>query len=185
MTTTPDAGAPKRIHITGASGSGTTTLGAAVATALGIKHLDADDFAWAPTNPPFMQRYTPEERWARFMAAIGGVDRWVLSGSLLRWDDQVMPLFDLVVFLHIPQDVRIARLLARERERYGANIDPGGSQFESNRFFMKAAEGYETGDYPIQNLPNARAWLARLPCPVLEIEGAVPLAESLARVLAA
>jgi hypothetical protein len=77
------------------------------------------------------------------------------------------------------------RLLARERERYGANIDPGGSQYESNRFFMNAAEGYETGEYPIQNLPNARAWLARLPCPVIAIEGAVPLEESLAIVLAA
>ena len=72
MTTTPRSGTPRRIHITGASGSGTTTLGAAAAAALGVKHLDADDFAWAPTDPPFMQRYTPEERWAGFMAAIAG-----------------------------------------------------------------------------------------------------------------
>jgi adenylate kinase family enzyme len=185
MTTRLKADPRRRIHITGASGSGTTTLGAAVAAALGVKHLDADDFAWAPTDPPFMQRYTPKERWAGFLAAIDGVDRWVLSGSLLRWDDQIMPLFDLVVFLHIPQDVRIGRLLARERERYGANIDPGGRQYESNRFFMNAAEGYETGEYPIQNLPNARAWLARLPCPVIEIEGEVSVEESLAIVLAA
>ena len=185
MTTTAKMAAPKRIHITGGSGSGTTTLAAAVAAALGVKHLDADNFAWAPTDPPFMQRRTSEDRWADFTAAIDGVDRWVLSGSLLRWDDEIMPLFDLVVFLHIPQDVRIARLLARERDRYGANIDPGGSQYESNRFFMAAAEGYETGEYPVQNLPNTRAWLARLPCPVVEIEGAVPLAESLAIVLAA
>jgi len=185
MTTTPSADAPRRIHITGASGSGTTTLGAAVGAALGIKHLDADDFAWAPTEPPFELRRTPAERWALFTAAIDGVERWVLSGSLLRWDDQVMPLFDLVIFLHIPQEVRIARLLARERARYGANIDPGGSQYESNRFFMAAAEGYETGEYPIQNLPNTRAWLARLSCPVIEIEGAVPLEESLAIVLGA
>jgi len=76
-------------------------------------------------------------------------------------------------------------LLARERQRYGAKIDPGGSQYESNRFFMAASEGYETGEYPVQNLPNARAWLGRLPCPVTEIEGAVPLSESVARVLEA
>ena len=120
-----------------------------------------------------------------FTAAIANVERWVLSGSLLRWDDEVMGVFDLVVFLRIPQDARIARLLARERQRYGAKIDPGGSQYESNRYFMAAAEGYETGEYPIQNLPNARAWLSRVPCPVLEIEGVVPLEESVARVLAA
>ena len=175
----------RRIHITGASGTGTTTLGAAVAEALDARHLDADDFAWAPTEPPFVQRRTPPERWALFTAAIAGVERWVLSGSLLRWDDEVMALFDLVVFLHIPQAVRIARLSARERERYGAKIDPGGSQYESNQFFMAAAQGYETGQYPVQNLVNARAWLGRLTCPVIEIEGVVPLHESVASVLAA
>jgi adenylate kinase family enzyme len=175
----------RRIHVTGASGSGTTTLGAAVAGALGVKHLDVDDFSWAPTEPPFMVRYEPEERSRMFLAAIDGVPRWVLSGSLLRWGDQLNPLFDLVVFLHIPQAVRIARLMARERARYGTNIDPGGSQYESNRAFMAGARGYESGAYPVQNLINARAWLARQTCPVLEIEGAVPLADSLAAVLSA
>jgi adenylate kinase family enzyme len=175
----------RRIHITGASGSGTSTLGAALSATIDAKHLDADDFAWAPSEPPFLHRRDATERTALFEAAIAGVDRWVLSGSVLRWGDELMPLFDLVVFLHIPEAVRIARLAARERARYGAEIDPGGSQYESNRFFMAAAEGYETGAYPIQNLVNARAWLSRLACPVLEIEGARSLDESLATVLAA
>jgi hypothetical protein len=119
------------------------------------------------------------------MAAIEGVPRWVLSGSLLRWGDELMPMFDLVVFLHIPPEVRIARLLARERVRYGSKIDPGGSPYESNLAFMAAARGYETGEYPVQNLVNARAWLSRLTCPVIEIEDAVPLEESVAAVLSA
>ena len=173
----------QRIHITGASGSGTTTLGAALARKIGAKHLDADDFAWAPTEPPFVQRREPLERSAMFLAAIAGVERWVLSGSLLRWGDELSPQFDLVVFLHIPPEVRIARLLARERARYGAKIDPGGSQYESNQAFMIGARGYESGEYPVQNLPNARAWLARLSCPVVEIEGVVSLDEALAAIL--
>lgn len=74
-----------RIHITGASGSGTTTLGAAAADKLGAKHLDVDDFAWAHTEPPFMVRNEPEARSRMFMSAIDGIERWVLSGSLLRW----------------------------------------------------------------------------------------------------
>jgi len=156
-----------------------------VAEALGAKHLDADDFAWAPSEPPFVHRREPSERWSLFTAAIADVERWVLSGSLLRWDDEVTALFDLVVFLHIPQEARIARLAARERQRYGAKIDPGGSQYESNRYFMAAAAGYETGEYPVQNLPNTRAWLARLTCPVIEIDGVVPVRESVATVLSA
>jgi adenylate kinase family enzyme len=175
----------RRIHITGGSGSGTTTLGAAVAEALAVKHLDADDFAWKASEPPFQRRREPAEREAMFVAAIDGVPRWVLSGSLLRWGDQLTPLFDLVVFLHIPEAARLARLMARERARYGAEIDPGGSLYESNLAFMAGARGYESGEYPVQNLVNARAWLARLSCPVLQIEGDVPLTQSLAAVLAA
>lgn len=175
----------RRIHITGASGCGTTTLGAAVARAIGAKHLDADDFAWVATEPPFVHRREPEERLAMVMAAIAGVERWVLSGSLLRWNDELTPLFDLAVFLHIPPEVRTARLLVRERARYGAKIDSGGSQYGSNQAFMAGARGYESGEYPVQNLVNARAWLARLACPVIEIEGAIPLDESVAAVLAA
>jgi adenylate kinase family enzyme len=175
----------RRIHITGASGSGTTTLGTALAGRIGARHLDVDDFAWTPTEPPFVERREPAERSAMFRVAIAGVERWVLSGSLLRWDDEFTPLFDLVVFLRIPQEARIARLQARERARYGAKIDPGGSQYRSNLAFMAAARGYETGEYPVQNLINARAWLGRLTCPVLEIEGEVPLHESLAAVLSA
>jgi adenylate kinase family enzyme len=175
----------QRIHITGASGSGTTTLGDAVARKTKALHLDADDFAWEPSEPPFVRRREPSQRSAMFMAAIQDVERWVLSGSLLRWGDELMPMFDLVVFLRIPQDVRLARLEARESARYGSKIEPGGSQYESNLAFMAAARGYETGAYPVQNLVNARAWLQRLTCPVIEIEGAIPLEESLARVLAA
>ena len=45
------------IHVMGASGSGTTTLGQALAAKLGIRHLDTDHFFWMPTDPPFtMQR---------------------------------------------------------------------------------------------------------------------------------
>ena len=174
-----------RIHITGASGSGTTTLGAAVAGAMDAPHLDVDDFLWLPSEPPFMQRRDPQARSAMFQAATRGARRWVLSGSLLRWGDELMPLFDLVVFLHLPQDVRIARLLTRERQRYGAKIDPGGIQYKSNLAFMTFARGYESGETPVNNLANARAWLSRLTCPVIEINGAPPLQESLARVMSA
>ena len=44
---------PNRIHILGASGSGTTTLASAIADEHGHRHLDTDDFFWIPTNPPY------------------------------------------------------------------------------------------------------------------------------------
>ena len=41
-----------RIHVFGASGAGVTTLGRALADALGTPHHDTDDYFWLPTTPP-------------------------------------------------------------------------------------------------------------------------------------
>lgn len=49
----------KKIHILGASGSGTSTLGRLIETEYGFVHLDTDDYYWLSTNPPFT---TPRER---------------------------------------------------------------------------------------------------------------------------
>ena len=50
------------IHIFGASGCGTTTLGAAVAEKLALPHFDVDDFYWRPTDPPFVEKHQPAQR---------------------------------------------------------------------------------------------------------------------------
>ncbi len=46
---------PSRLHITGASGAGTTTLGAALAETFGCPHHDADDFYWLPSDSPYRE----------------------------------------------------------------------------------------------------------------------------------
>lgn len=111
--------------------------------------------------------------------------KWVLSGTLLRWNDAFIPLFEFAVFLHPPQAVRLARLEARESRRYGDKIEPGGVQHLSHQTFMALARGYESGEAPVNNLAYARQWLSRLSCPVIEIEGEPSPDESLAMVLEA
>jgi adenylate kinase family enzyme len=52
----------RRIHVTGASGSGVTTLGRALADALALPHHDTDDYLWQPTTPPYRQMRETAER---------------------------------------------------------------------------------------------------------------------------
>lgn len=44
-----------RIHILGASGSGTTTLAERLSQEFGYTHLDTDNFFWVKTDPAFKQ----------------------------------------------------------------------------------------------------------------------------------
>ncbi|HET7333623.1 MAG TPA: AAA family ATPase [Rhizomicrobium sp.] len=164
------------IHITGASGAGCSTLGAALAARLGIAHLDTDTFYWKLTDPPFREKQ-PEQTRVRLIAGAmeNAQNNWVLSGSIGAWGAPLIPRFDLVVFLYVPTDIRMARLRARETARYGADaIAPGGWNYDETAYFLKWASGYDTGEYGGRSLPFHREWLKTLPCPVLELDGTEP-----------
>ena len=60
----------RRINIFGAAGTGTSTIGRALATSLGIPHVEADDCFWLPTDPPFQQMRPPAERQAMLDAPL-------------------------------------------------------------------------------------------------------------------
>src|SRR4029450_13094001 len=77
----------RRIHILGASGSGTTTLGRALAERLQCSHFDTDDYFWLPTDPPFTHQRERIERQRLLMDDLTAQDSWVLSGSLCGWRD--------------------------------------------------------------------------------------------------
>ena len=173
-----------RIHIVGASGSGTTTLGVALAREIDGAHLDTDDFFWLPTNPPFTTKRPVEQR-LKLLEAELTRDSWVLSGSLMGWGDALVPSFDLVVFLYVPPDVRLERIMERERQRYGADIDPGGRMHENHKVFVDWARGYDTADSEGRSHARHRAWIDNLPCPVVEITGVPTVEESVECVLAA
>jgi adenylate kinase family enzyme len=171
-----------RVHVVGASGSGTTTLGRALAARLGCPPHDTDDFFWLPSVPKFQHIRERGERQAMLGAALARTPGWVLSGSLCGWGDQFIPLFHLVVFLWVPPEIRLPRLRAREVERYGAAIEPGGPLHERYVKFMEWAAGYDGGlDVPERCWRLHEEWLAALPCPVVRFLDAGSVDEHLER----
>jgi adenylate kinase family enzyme len=173
-----------RIHVVGASSSGTTTLGGALAERLACRHLDTDSFFWEATDPPFTTKRPVDERIALMEAQMAGRGSWVISGSLVSWGEVFIPRFDLVVFLRVPLEIRLERLLRRERERYGAAIEPGGVMHEAHLAFVEWARGYDQAGFPGRSFERHREWLSTLPRPVLEIDGTPSLDDSIERVLA-
>ena len=59
----------RRIHILGASGSGTTALGQALAEHLRCPHFDTDDYFWLPTDPPHIPSNLVVRRFRRALIA--------------------------------------------------------------------------------------------------------------------
>lgn len=71
-----------RIHVFGASGSGTTTLGPELSNGFGHTHLDVDTYYWEATKPPFQVKRDPQLRRSLLSKALVRTQRWVLTGSL-------------------------------------------------------------------------------------------------------
>lgn len=163
-----------RIHVTGASGSGTTTLGRALAAELGCPHLDSDDYYWLPTDPPYQRKREVGERNAMLLDALKSAPTCVESGSLVSWGEEIWALFDRVVFLYVPAEVRLARLRERELRELGS-VDPE---------FMEWAESYDRDDFTGRSRRIHEEWLAKLRCPILRLEGDLAEEERLARVRA-
>ncbi|NYE24383.1 hypothetical protein [Pigmentiphaga litoralis] len=59
-----------RINIVGAPGSETSTLACALATEIGGRFIDADDFYWKPTDPPFRDKVDTPARLSALLSAM-------------------------------------------------------------------------------------------------------------------
>jgi len=172
-----------RIHIVGASGSGTTTLAEAICRKLNYEHIDTDDYFWEPTDLPFQKKREVGERKKLLKDKLCSSEKWVLSGSLCGWGDEFIPYFDLVIYLWIPQDIRINRLIERERGRYGKEIQEGGALYETHLEFVDWASRYDEGDINMRSRALHDTWLSKLRCSDLKIEEDVDVDAKLKRVL--
>jgi adenylate kinase family enzyme len=171
------------IHVMGASGSGTTSLGQAVADALGVRHLDTDHFFWMPTDPPFTTQRDVGARIAMLREEAPSDAGWVLSGSALKWAAEFEPLYDLIVFLRIDPALRMERILRREEARYGDRIKPGGDMVKQSREFFEWAASYDTAGPERRSLAAHEEWLKTQTAPILRLDSERSLDDLVVEVL--
>jgi len=162
-----------RVLVTGASGSGTTTLGRALSGELNAAFFDVDDYFWLPTEPPYQQQRDPGARLSLLVADLAKVPRSVTSGSVINWGEELEDSFSLIVFLAIQPKLRLARLWEREVARFG-RADPQ---------FLESAAQYDGGCLDVNSRTGDERWLTARSSPVLRIEGDISVPEKVARVV--
>lgn len=172
-----------KIHIFGASGSGTTTLGKALHEKLGYRHLDADDYYWEKTDPPFQQKVPLEKRNQRITAAFKAQENCIISGSMVSWGPEWASAFDLYVFLYLPPAIRMQRLYNREIERYGDLLMTDEKIKTESKAFMDWARQYDNGTFQGRSLAIHLDWIKVLDGQVLKIEGDTTVAERVEKLI--
>ena len=170
------------IYIYGASGSGTSTLGRKISEELGYKFLDTDDYFWLPTNPKYTTKRSKEERIALMKMDISKADNVVISGALDGWGDEFIPFFTLAIRLVTETEIRIKRLKAREKERFGDRIMPNGDMYIQHMEFLEWAAKYDTGGMDMRSKAKHDEWQKLLRCRRIELNGANGVEENFRKV---
>lgn len=173
----PDGDLPKAIHILGASGAGTTTLGEALRDRFGYTLLDSDAFFWLPTDPKYTTPRTIEERQRLLSEAIAATGKWVLTGSSCGWGDMFIPLFEKVIVVETPTEVRVERLKKREYDHFGERVLPGGDMYDAHREFLAWAARYDTAGPEQRSRELHEQWLQKVSCPIVVVDGTLPVDE--------
>ncbi|SFM74463.1 hypothetical protein SAMN05421832_10687 [Psychrobacillus psychrodurans] len=107
----------------------------------------------------------------------------VLSGAICGWGDEFKTCFDLIIFLWIPQNVRLERLQQREFQRYGNQILVGGSKHDQSMAFLEWASLYDEAGMEVRSKMLHEHWMSDVGCPILRIEGDYTVEERMNLVL--
>lgn len=173
-----------KLHLFGAAGTGVTTLGKALAKQLKVPYFDTDDYFWLKTSPPFTSRRNSAERNLLIVDDLKKQKDYILGGSVIHWGDGLFPPFDLVVFLYLPQAIRIERLIEREYKIYGDKIfyEPERKlQFE--KFIAWAKDYDENQDIANRTYLAHKKWLENSTDPILAIDGDCSTNDRMTKVL--
>ncbi|WP_312153866.1 hypothetical protein [Lelliottia nimipressuralis] len=154
------------IHLLGASGSGTTSVGHQLESLLGIRHLDTDSFYWLDTAEPFSHPRPESERKNLLSEALSESGSWVLSGSLCGWGDFLIPRFNLVIWIWVNHSLRMERLRIREERMYEQAMYADDNIYTKRQKFLSWAESYDTSFEVSRNAKKHAEWLKRMSCPV-------------------
>ena len=161
-----------RVLVLGASGAGTSTLGAALASSLGWGWLDLDDYLWEKTEPPFTKKRDRSVRLDLIRTELDKQQDVVVSGSPLAWGAPVEDAFDAIVFVTLDTATRLQRLRTRELNRRGV----------ANEDFLAWAARYDDVHFDGRSRAAHEAWLAKKQCLVVRVDGAAATDEQVAEV---
>lgn len=167
----------------GASCAGSTTLGQALAERLGIPCFDTDTCFWVATDPPYTTKRDPDLRNQMMKDDLAKQESWILTGSVIKYGEEWPNMFDVAVFLYIPGDLRMQRLIAREVERYGDIIYRDAIRNQQHLDFVAWAAKYDDITFTGRNVKAHEDWLKMVNAKVLEIRGDITVDERVERVV--
>ena len=160
------------ILVCGLNGSGKSTLGRELARVLGYTFIDIEDCYFPKKDDSYLYAdpRSGEEAEKVLWDKISACDRFVLASVTGNFDEKTTSLFEAIVRLNVPKEIRMKRIRERSFRKFGDRMLPGGDLYEAEEGFFAMAEA-RTEQY-------VDDWLSGMSCPVIEVDGTRPIEEN-------
>ena len=152
-----------KIMICGLNGSGKSTLGRALAKKLDYVHKDIEEYYFnSGDSYKYSTSLDRESVTKNIESDIEKYDNIIFTSCKGDYGN-ISDKYDLVIYIKLDKDTRLARVKQRSYDLFGDRILSGGDLFESeNKFFEKV---YKKDELEIIS------WVKSLKCDKLEIDG--------------
>jgi len=153
----------KGIIIFGLNGCGKSTLGKELASVLGYKYMDIEDYFFIESDIPYTKQRTREEYLSLMLNDIRKHDNFVLSAVKGNFGEEISSLYKLGVYIDVPYDIRVKRVEQRAIDKFGDRVKTGGDMYESEKEFFEFIKS--------RNIESVERWSETLKCPVIQVDG--------------
>lgn len=165
------------IQICGLNGCGKSTVGKALAQRLGFHFIDNENLYFQRTaeNEPYRNKRPRHEVERLLMEEVRQHENFVFAAVKGDYGAAILPMYDYVVYLQVPGDIRAWRVRNRSFLKFGERMMPGGDLHEKEEAFFRVVATRK--DELVEN------WLQTLSCPVLRLNGMAPVDENVQKIV--
>ena len=153
------------IQICGLNGCGKSTLGKALAERMNFHFIDIENLYFSRTNidEPYTNPKSRTEVEKLLAEEISKHPDFVFAAVKGDYGNDIIPLYDYIVVIDVPKDIRSQRVRNRSYQKFGNRILVGGDLHSQEEAFFQMVDS-RNDDY-IAN------WLQKVSSPIISVDG--------------
>ena len=100
---------------------------------------------------------------------------FVFSAVKGDYGKDIVPMYNYVVVIEVPQKIRSQRVRNRSFQKFGSRMLMGGDLYSQEESFFQMVDSRQE-DY-------IESWLQKVNCPIIRVDGTKPIDENVTRII--
>ena len=153
------------IQICGLNGCGKSTLGRALAERMDFHFIDNENlyFSRNDKDEPYTNPKSRTDVERLLIEEVSKHPNFVFSAVKGDYGKDIIPMYNYVVVIEVPKEIRSQRVRNRSYQKFGNRILMGGDLHNQEEAFFQMVDSRED-DYIAD-------WLQKVSCPIIRVDG--------------